>query len=105
MLFLGFTTITTQLSLTGSILQMIGLAWDVHDTRLLLNQATFSGNSSSGERKESVLELSELDKDDRQQKIKHTAINPSLLDIICFAFCYIGCLTGQFSSCAIYNHP
>ena len=61
---------------------MIGLAFDVHDSRSLHKK-----EESVGDTQEDV--------EQKQLLIKYTAIDPSIKDIVCFSFCYIGLLTGK----------
>ncbi|KAL8569620.1 hypothetical protein ACOMHN_057187 [Nucella lapillus] len=72
-----------QLFLT---LRMIALSFDIHDSRGLKKKM------DSGEKE-----------DETELLIKHTAIEPNVKDIVCFAFCYIGCLTGPFFKYHIYR--
>ena len=62
------------------IKQMIGLACDIHDSHRMKKESSGGGEEDT--------ELKEL-------TLKHTQIDPSIKDIICFSFCYIGNLTGK----------
>ena len=64
---------------------MIGLAWDIQDSR------TLTESRGSGEGDSETAEEIEL----RNLQVKYRTINPSVVDIICFSFCYIGALTGN----------
>ena len=64
--------------------QMIGLAFDIQDSRSLHTVDQSRGDTESDDQRE-----------ERRLLIKHTAINPSVKDIVCFSFCYIGALTGR----------
>ncbi|XP_076459466.1 membrane-bound acylglycerophosphatidylinositol O-acyltransferase mboat7-like isoform X2 [Babylonia areolata] len=74
-----------QLFLT---LRMIGLAFDVYDSRVLVS-------TKKGESGDAL--------DQNQLLIKYTAIAPNAKDIFCFAFCYIGSLTGPYYKYHIYR--
>lgn len=62
---------------------MTGLGFDIHDSRSLHKISESAGDNERQEKAE-----------DEQFSVKYTSINPSLKDVGCFAFCYIGSLTG-----------
>lgn len=72
---------------------MIGLAFDVCDSKMIkVKDDLKTGNNKSVT-------------DRQQEKLlqKYTYINPSIMDIVCFAFCYIGTLTGKSLTSAYHS--
>jgi hypothetical protein len=66
---------------------MIGLSWDIYDSRELQTVEQAAGDSVATETRSDVQH--------RHLAIKYRAIDPSIKDIVCFAFCYLGSLTGR----------
>ncbi|KAK7113240.1 lysophospholipid acyltransferase 7-like [Littorina saxatilis] len=80
-------TNAAQLFLT---LRMVGLAFDIQDSRRMKKDES-SGDTQS------------QDVEQKQLTMKYTHIDPSVKDIVCFSFCYIGNLTGPFYKYHVYR--
>jgi len=71
----------------GVLVQMVGLAFELHDTAAAAAAACHHQQS-----------LSNDDNDARHSlllRIKYQRIDPSFTDILMYSFCYIGLLTGR----------
>ncbi|KAK7501472.1 hypothetical protein BaRGS_00007276 [Batillaria attramentaria] len=82
-------TNAAQLFLT---LRMIGLACDVYDSCMLKESVKPAGEQVQDE---------ELEK--KQLQLKYTFTDPSIKEIVCFSFCYLGTLTGPFFKFHVYR--
>lgn len=69
-----------HIDLPFSMVQMVGLAFEVHD---------------SWKNKKQMEQCVPKDSGDLRLQTKYQNINPSFADMFCYSFCYIGLLTGE----------